>query len=128
MSLDRKYLIFALSYAVAGMFLGIYMAASQNHGQLIAHTHILLVGFVTSFIYGIIHKLWLNNPGAIVAKAQFILHQLAAVILFVGLILFYGGVYPPETLDPILGAASVGVLIAALLMLYMAIKSGTGRT
>ncbi len=127
MSLDRKYLVFALSYAVAGMCLGIYMASTQNHGQLVSHAHILLVGFVTSFIYGIIHKLWLNNPGAIVAKAQFILHQLAAIILFIGLMLLYGGVYPPEALDPILGASSIGVLIAALLMLYMAIKSGTAK-
>ena len=57
--LDRKYLVFALVYAILGMSLGIFMAASHNHGQFVTHAHLLLIGFVVSLIYGVIHKLWL---------------------------------------------------------------------
>jgi hypothetical protein len=119
MHFDRKYLVCSLAYAAAGMGLGVYMGASQNHGQLVAHAHILLVGFVVSFIYGIIHKLWLARPSQAVANAQFLLHQIAAVVMLVSLLLLYGGVLPESTLGPILGIASIGVLLGALLMLYM---------
>ena len=33
MNLDKKYLIWALSYAVVGLVLGIYMAASRNRSE-----------------------------------------------------------------------------------------------
>lgn len=48
MSFDKKYLIWALGYAVAGMSVGLFMAASGNHGEMVAHAHILLIGFAVS--------------------------------------------------------------------------------
>lgn len=127
MNLDKKYLICALSYAAIGMALGIYMAASQNHSELVAHAHILLIGFVVSLVYGIIHRLWLDRPGRAIANLQFLLHQAAAVTLSVGLFLLYGGMVPLPTLDPILAVASMGALLAMLLMLYMVIRSGSAK-
>jgi len=123
MKFDRQYLLWGLGYAVLGMGLGIYMAASMNHGQLVTHAHILLVGFVVSFVYALIHRLWLAEPSRLVARTQFVLHQLSALVLFSGLALLYGGVLPDTTLGPILGTASVGVLTGALLMIYMVLRS-----
>jgi hypothetical protein len=123
MGFDRKYLIWALGYAAFGLCVGIYMAASKNHGQLVAHAHILLVGFVVSFIYGIIHKLWLDRPGKVVTKLQFVLHHVSAITMFSSLLLLYGNVLPETTLGPILGASSIGVLAAMLLMIYMVFKA-----
>lgn len=128
MNLDRKYLVWAFGYALAGMCLGIYMAATKNHGQLVAHAHILLVGFVVSFIYAIIHRLWLDKPNPAVGKSQFVLHHVATIAMFSGLVLLYGGVLPEPLLEPVLGIASVGVLVAAALMLYMLIKSGPAQS
>jgi hypothetical protein len=127
MNLDRKYLVWALSYAVVGLALGIYMAGSQNHRELVTHAHILLIGFVISFIYGIIHKLWLDRPSRGIANTQFVLHQVAAVTLSVGLFLVYGGIYPESVLGPVLGVASTVVLLSMLMMLYMVIRFGTGK-
>lgn len=121
MKLDRKFLMCALAYAVVGMCVGIYMAASKNHGQFVAHAHILLVGFVVSFIYGLIHKLWIAADKSPVATAQFYLHQLSALVMGVGLLLFYGGLFQ-EVLDPILAASAFGVLGSALLMIYLVIR------
>jgi hypothetical protein len=109
------------------MSLGLYMAASQNHGELVTHAHILLVGFVLSLIYGIIHKLWLDKPNLAVANFQFALHQAAAAAVSVGLFLLYGGIVPESTLGPILGIASAGVLLGTLLMLYMVMRVGRDR-
>lgn len=127
MSFDRKYLIWALSYALAGMVLGIYMAASGNHGQFVTHAHILLIGFLLSFCYALIHKLWLIEPARALAQTQFLLHQLAALTVLSALLLLFGGVLPESTLAPILGAGSVGVLVGAGLMLYMVVQPAGGR-
>lgn len=125
MNFDKRYVIWALSYAAVGLVLGIYMAASHIHTELVAHAHILLIGFVVSFIYGIIHKLWLQRPNRAIANIQFVLHQAAAITLSLGLFLLYGNMVPAPTLDPILGIASAGVLVAMLLMLYMVVAFGT---
>lgn len=122
MNLDRRYLVWALGYAAVGITLGIYMAASHNHSELVTHAHILLIGFVLSLIYGIIHKLWLEKPGRIVANVQFGVHQLAALGISVGLFLLYGGIVPEAKLEVVLGIASVGVLLGMLLMLYMVLR------
>ena len=54
MALDRRFLLCGFAYAIAGMGLGIYMAASHNHALFVAHAHMLLLGFVVSFIYALI--------------------------------------------------------------------------
>jgi hypothetical protein len=125
MNIDRRFLIWGLWYAALGMALGIYMAVSEKHGQLVTHAHILMLGFVLSFVYGLIHKLWLHEPGQRIANTQFVLHQLATITLVVGLFLIYGGFAPPEKIGPILGIGSVFVLVGMLLMLYMVIRFGT---
>lgn len=121
MNLDRKFLLCALVYAVLGMCVGIYMAASKNHGEFVAHAHMLLLGFVVSFVYGLIHKLWINADNKPIATLQFYLHQLSVLVMSVGLLLFYGGLFQ-EALDPILGVSAFGVLAAALLMVYLVIR------
>ena len=122
MGYDRKYLVWALAYVAIGMGVGVYMGASQNHVQHVSHAHILLVGTVISFIYGIIHKLWLDQPGKGISRLQFGLHQTASIVMFAGLLLFYGNVFPEPVVGPVLGIASMGVLAAALLMIYMVAK------
>lgn len=127
MNFDRRFLIWALGFAAVGLALGLYMGASQNHAELVAHAHILLIGFLLSLVYGIIHKLWLDNPNRTVAIAQFVLHQAAAVTVSVSLFLLYGGMASEATLGPILGISSAGVLLGMLLMLYMVVKSGRNK-
>lgn len=127
MSFDRKYLVWALDYAVAGMCVGLYMGGSGNHGEMPAHAHILLIGFAVSFFYGLIHKLWLPQPSRTLAQLQFVLHQTAAFLVSLGLLLIFGGFAPESTIGPFVGVASAGVLVGMLLMLYMVIRSGPIR-
>jgi len=123
MGFDRKYLIWALGYVAAGMGLGIFMAASHNHGQLVTHAHANLVGFLLSFCYGIIHKLWLGQPNRTLAQIQFVVHQVASVALIIGLFLLYGKFVPEAQIEPVLSIGSIAVLASALLILYMVLKS-----
>ena len=122
MGYDRKYLVWALAYVVTGMGMGIYMAASHNHAQHVTHAHILLVGFVASFIYAVIHKLWLGEKTSLLAKVQLVIHQAGALTMFSGLFLLYGGLVPEEQIEPILAPSTIVVFIAALLMIVMVLK------
>lgn len=128
MSFDKKYLVWALGYVAVGICLGIFMAATHNHGQLATHAHINLIGFLLSFAYGITHKLWLGQPNSTMASIQFIVHQAATVTIIAGLFLLYGNFIPEEKLDPILGIAAISVLVSVLLMLYMVLKASAAKT
>lgn len=123
MGFDRKYLVWSLAYVALGMSLGIYMAASHNHAQHVTHAHILLVGFVVSFIYAVIHKLWLGEQTSLLARVQLIAHQAGALTMFSGLFLLYGSIVAPESIEPVLALSSIVVLAAALLMIFMTLKS-----
>jgi hypothetical protein len=122
MNIDRQFLVFALTYPVIGLALGIYMAASHDHGYRVTHAHILLIGFVVSFVYSIIYKLWVINPVRLLARIQFAIHQLGAGILLIGLFLLYGSYLPESTIGPIMGIASVCVLIGMLLMMAAVLR------
>ena len=127
MNFDTKYVVWSLSFAAVGLGLGVFMGASQNHSELVTHAHILLIGFVVSFIYGIIHRLWLVQPSRAVATVQFVLHQAAAITISVGLFLLYGNMIAAPKLEPILGVGAVGVLLGMFIMIYMVIKFGHQR-
>jgi len=113
---DRKFVLTAFGYAIIGLALGIYMAGSHNHKQMVTHAHIMLVGFVLSFIYGLCHKLWLDNTTSKLAVAQYYLHQAGSLALLFGLFLLYGGFVDPAAIDPILGIASIVVFAGVVLM------------
>jgi putative solute:sodium symporter small subunit len=121
--MDKKFVLTGLGYAIVGLALGIFMAASKDHGHLVTHAHIMLVGFVVSFIYGLCHKLWLNNTTTILAKLQYYLHQAGTIGIVVGLFLYYGRFVAMETIDPVLAASSVAVIIGMILMKVLFIQS-----
>ena len=121
--MDRKFILTGLGYAIVGMLLGIYMAHSKNYSQGIAHAHILLIGFMVSFVYGVCHRLWLHNVSASLAKAQYYLHQVGTFVLLLSLFLMFGGFVSEQVLGPILGLSSATVLVAMILMKVMFIKA-----
>lgn len=121
--MDRKFVLTSLGYAILGLALGIFMAASKDHGHLVTHAHIMLVGFVVSFIYGLCHKLWLNNTVSKLAKSQYYIHQLGTIGIVIGLFLYYGKFVTLEIIDPFLAISSIAVFIGMILMKVLFIKS-----
>ena len=119
--MDRLFVACALGFAIVGLGLGVYMGASHNHSQMVTHAHILLVGFVLSFVYGICHKLWVDCQG-LIGKVQFLMHLLGTLVMVIGLFLLYGGRASPESLEPFLAVSSVVVFLAMILMKIMFIK------
>ena len=121
--MDRKFVLTGLGYAIAGLLLGIHMAATHNHGQLVTHAHIMLLGFVVSFVYGVCHKLWLNNSNSKLALIQFYIHQTGTVFLLGALFLLYGQYVGIDVIEPVLSVASIAVLSGMIMMKVLFIKS-----
>lgn len=120
--MDRKYLLTAFGYAMLGVALGIYMAASHDHGQLVTHAHILLLGFVTSFIYAACHKLWLSGVTDKWATIQFYCHQAGTLLLTLGLFALYGNFIDESLVGPVLGIASIIAFAGVILMKVLLIR------
>ena len=121
--MDRRFVLTSLIYAILGLALGIFMAASKDHGHLVTHAHILLIGFVVSFIYGLCHKLWLNNLISKLSLIQFYIHQVGTLGVVIGLFLYYGNFVSLEIIDPYLALFSITVFIGMILMTVLFIQS-----
>ncbi|MFV7782697.1 TonB-dependent receptor [Shewanella marisflavi] len=121
--MDRRYLITAFVYALLGLALGLYMAASHNHGQLVTHAHIMMIGFLISFSYALCYRLWLKAAQGKLMTVQFILHQAGTIGVSIGLFLLYGKFVALEVVDPFLALASFSVFAGVLLMMIQLIKT-----
>ena len=121
--MDRKFILSALGYALVGIALGIYMGATNNHGQFVTHAHIMMVGFLLSFIYGLCHKIWLGSSKLKLAKVQFYIHQVGSLVLLTCLFLLYGNFVAAENLDPFLGVSSVAVFIGVVLISVQVVQT-----
>lgn len=122
--LDRSFLLSGLLYGTLGMCLGLYMAASHIHVQHVTHAHIMLVGFLLSVIYAIIHKLWLPGSATSLSQWQFALHHLGTLGMISGLFFMYQGLVPPEILEPVLAISSTVVLVSLIMMAVLVVLSG----
>ena len=121
--MDRRFVITAFAYAILGLMLGLYMAGSHDHGQMVTHAHIMMIGFLVSFSYGLCHKLWLNAPNPMLSKLQFYVHQVGTLGVVTGLFLLYGNRIAIERVDPFLALASFLVFFGVVLMTVLIIKS-----
>lgn len=66
----------AALYALVGMGLGIFMAASHDHSMAPAHAHLNLLGFVSFALYGLFYQVLPEIAGTRLAR----LHVLAATL------------------------------------------------
>lgn len=120
--MDKQFILCALSYGLVGLLLGIYMAASHNHGQMVTHAHIMLVGFVVSFIYAVMDKVWLGEHVGLMRKIQFYFHQFGALGMVVSLFLLYGGFLHGSVIGPFAAIFSMLVIVGFILMIWIYLK------
>ncbi len=84
----------------------------------------MLLGLVVSLLYGIVYRLWVPEGPSRIAMLQVALHQAGTLVLVVGLFLLYGGIAREPAIGPVMGVASVAVLVSAALMLWVFVRSG----
>ncbi|MCG5239076.1 hypothetical protein [Azospirillum doebereinerae] len=102
----------ACLFAIAGIGMGIAMAASQNHAVMPAHAHLNLLGWVSLFLFGIYYRLHPALDGTRLAMIQVGLWALGTVVLTVavaGLHLGYAAFEPVAALASLIVLAAIGL-------------------
>lgn len=120
--MDKKYIFSALTYALTGMVLGTVMAATKNHSQMVTHAHIMLLGFVTTFCYGLCYKLWIKNVNHRIANLQFAIHHTGTFMMLAGLFLIYGQRVDASHIEMMMASSAFAVIVAMLLMILQLIR------
>ena len=105
-------------YAIAGMALGIHMAASQDHGQMPTHAHLMLFGWVGMMLYAAFYKLWPGAAAGLLPKIHAAVAHIALIGMIVGLHLIYSG-SNPELGDPIAALFSTSLFANMFLFTWI---------
>ena len=113
----RQFFILAVCYAVAGMVLGIYMAASHDHTEMPTHAHVMVAGWLMSSVFAFFYHLFPEIGARPLARAHFWIQAVSGVVLVVSLFFVLQG---NEGLEPITALASVGFLIGMLVFVWNA--------
>jgi len=113
----RLFFILAVSYAVAGMVLGIYMAASHDHGQMPTHAHVMVAGWLMSSVFAFFYHLFPEIGARPLARVHFWIQAASGVVLVVSLFFLLRG---NEQIEPVTALASVGFLIGMLVFIWNA--------
>lgn len=123
-AIARWHLLFGLAFAGLGMLLGIYMAISNNHQEMPAHAHVMLLGFVVSAIYAVVYQVWLKKTGTRLAIIQTALHETGAVVLGMGLVLMFGQIASEQSVEPLLAVGAFSALGGVLVMIWQVARIG----
>jgi hypothetical protein len=102
----------AVIYLVIGTSLGIVMGISQRFTLVPVHAHVLLLGWATLAIAGVVYQLYPTAANTRLARIHFLLHNLGLPVFMVALALLLSG---HESLMPLVGIAALVVLLGLIL-------------
>ncbi|HEY3890195.1 MAG TPA: hypothetical protein VGL73_16585 [Caulobacteraceae bacterium] len=103
-----------LTFLVVGMGFGIWMGVTQSFQYADVHAHWNLVGFVTSTLYGLIHRAYPRLATSKLTWVQCITHVC-------GVLIFAPGIFLAITARVEIGAivGSLLILCAALMFMWI---------
>lgn len=102
----------AVIYLVIGTSLGIVMGISQRFTLVPVHAHVLLLGWATLAIAGVVYQLYPMAANTRLARIHFWLHNLGLPVFMVALALLLSG---HESMMPLVGIAALVVLLGLVL-------------
>lgn len=105
--------------AIAGMAMGIGMAASRDHSIMPAHAHLNLLGWVSLFLFGIYYKLHPAADVSRLARIQIGLWTFGTVVLTIAVALIHLGY---EAADPIAAISSLIVLASMGIFAFLVFR------
>jgi hypothetical protein len=109
----------AVLFVIAGMAMGIGMAASQDHSIMPAHAHLNLLGWVSLFLFGIYYERRPALDTSRLALVQVIVWSVGTVILTIAVAALHLGY---TAFDPVAAIASLIVLAAMVLFAYLVVR------
>lgn len=111
----NRFLTAAIVYGVLGMLLGLHMAMSHDHGQRPTHAHIMVIGWVSFFLFGLFYLHFGSLVRPLLAQIHFWLAQVSMAGIAIGLYLIYSGEMQYEPIPAVssLGYAASFLVFAA---------------
>ena len=116
----RQFFILALCYAVAGMVLGIYMAASHDHTEMPTHAHVMVAGWLMSSVFAFFYHLFPAARESRLAQVHFWLTAVSGIGLLVGLFFLLAG---NAAIEPVVAVSSMAFYAAMLLFVIIALPA-----
>ncbi len=114
-SISQWFLRLSVLYLIAGVSLGIFMAASHDHSMSPVHAHLNLLGWVSMALFAMFYRAWPEAAASRLAKVHFWLYVPAHFVQMVALAALFRGV---TAIEPLLGAVSSLVGIAILVFAF----------
>ena len=111
MNIGIMFLQIAANYLVVGLAVGLTMAITSNMLLTTVHAHILLLGWATMALAGIVYRLMPRCQDSVLAKVHFWGHNIGLPILMVSLGMFLYGV---KSAEKVVAVGSVVVLLSLL--------------
>ncbi len=109
----------AVILGIAGMIMGIAMAASGNHSIYPAHAHLNLLGWVGLFLIGIFYRYYPALDASRIARFQVGIWIVGTIVLTCGVVAIFLGHLEYE---PLAIAGSLIVLADMLLFSYLVFR------
>ncbi|WP_262299218.1 hypothetical protein [Microvirga sesbaniae] len=109
----------AVLFVIAGMAMGIGMAASQDHSIMPAHAHLNLLGWVSLFLFGIYYERRPSLDRSRLAMIQVVIWSIGTIVLTVAVAALHLGY---TAFDPVAALASLIILAAMVLFAYFVFR------
>jgi hypothetical protein len=107
-----KFIRIAVVYLVIGAVVGLAMGMSQQFTLAPVHAHLLLLGWASMALAGLIYHWYPAAAESRLSRAHFWLHNLALPVFMVSLGILLTGT---ETAGPFVAAAATAVLLGLVL-------------
>ena len=114
----RLFFTLAIIYVILGMILGLEMAITKDHGEMVTHAHLMLVGWVTSALIAYFYHQFPSVSSKPIATFHFWFQAASTVVMLGSLFLLYGG---NPSVEPGAAVGSIGFALSMLLFAYIAL-------
>ena len=110
--MGARFLKIAVVYLVIGAALGLTMGITQKFMLVPVHAHLLLLGWASLALAGIVYHLYPAAATTSLARLHFWLHNVGLPGFMIGLALFLSGM---ENVVPVAAAFAIAVLLGLVL-------------
>jgi len=107
-----RFLKIAVVYLVLGAILGLAMGIKQNFALVPVHAHLLLLGWASLALAGVVYHLYPAASETRLARLHFWLHNVGLPVFMIGLGFVLTGT---ESIVPVVVVAAITVLVGLVL-------------
>lgn len=116
----RNFFTLAIVYSLIGLTLGLSMAISQDHTQVVTHAHIMVLGWLMSAVFAFFYHLVPAAAASRLASIHFWLSALSSACMLFGLFILFRG---NPSIEPVLAVSSLAFFAATILFAFIALSA-----